>query len=592
MTKEGTLPLLSSPSSSSSSPGGGWGNFRGRVVGRDPRWTGSSAAWSSSSSPSAWMHADTGSTSTRATGNAFCLLSSPKGYPTGATVCRAAASWPRPGAAASPGPGDGGRTAHPRDSASVAVLRTPGMLSSQSKAGAVRGGGEDGPGKKRAAAAAWWDGKLVDAKNDVTLALTLQITHAHMREGGVVRNLLALADSNIHAWGARQPSVLLIHVDHSQDDADAYDRTMDMIKDLFAPNDESPVPHLRNSLVAIVDSFRHAAVSRKALMNMATHAAPTRWIVSGLEVERGLLLSSEASVYATREARVHADMPGHVFLIPQFASSRDDIIDDDGEAKHRVPTDRSIYSGVGAALLPSLRGKGTMDSKLSQYDCVKCEGGDGQEDGDSQDGTDDGAEPDARRLTDVHPPPTGKSVEALMVDLWWDLSVADVYGTPGGFSGEARGSLSAMAEIHDSIEVSLLSLLDPKGEQLEYLRNFDKSPMLMIDRLGPRKEMMTLDLAPEVEDFRGRACFHLLRLAQLAAYGYRVGVLGGAFAASYPRTRDAACAESIRRSGPARCDCELDSEGTIKEILMDETKRPAKVAVLMNEQDSAVATSQ
>ena len=108
----------------------------------------------------------------------------------------------------------------------------------------------------------------------------------------------------------------------------------------------------------------------------------------------------------------------------------------------------------------------------------------------------------------------------------------------------------------------------------------------MIDRLGPKKEMMTLDLAPEVEDLRGRACFHLLHLAQLAALGYKITVLPGALAASYPFTRAALCPESIRESSPLQCDCELDSEETIKEILIDEVKRPAKVAVLMEELDS------
>jgi hypothetical protein len=148
-----------------------------------------------------------------------------------------------------------------------------------------------------------------------------------------------------------------------------------------------------------------------------------------------------------------------------------------------------------------------------------------------------------------------------------------------------------MAEIHDSIEVSLISLLDVKDEaQLNYLHYYDKSPILMIDRLGPRKEMMTLDLVPEVEDFRGRRCFHLLRLAQLAAYGYKIRVLSGAFTVSYPKTRDALCTDSMRQSvEPMQqtCDCELDSKGTLKEILIDETKRVAKAAVLMNEHDVA-----
>lgn len=518
------------------------------------------------------MSADTGSTASRVTGNKFCLHSIPKGTPKGATVCEVAASWPRLGASS-----DVGRMSLPRDSATVTILRSPNGSSASSKISAVRGK-KDADTKPTAT---WWDGKLIDANRDVTLALTLQIARSHTKEATLVRNLLAMADSNIYMWGARQPSVLLIHVDHSDDDDDAnYGRTISMIKEVFAPNEASSAPHLRNSLIAIVDSFHHPTVSRKALMNMATHAAPTRWILSGLEVERGLVLSSEASIYATREARVHADMPGHVFVIPQFASTSDDIIDHD-EAKSRLPTDRSIYSGVGATLIPSLRGKQIIISDLSKYDCVKCINGD------SEDGDDDAVEPNARRLTDIHSSASGKAVDELVENLWWDLSVADVYGTPGGFSGEAKTSLVAMAEIHDSIEVALVSLLDPKGEQLEYLQNFDKSPILMIDRLGPKKEMMTLDLSPEVEDFQGRQCFHLLRLAQLAALSYRVSVLPGAFALSYPKTRDALCTKLIQQSDPAQCGCELESKVTIKEIMLDETKRPAKVAVLMSEHDQA-----
>ena len=79
---------------------------------------------------------------------------------------------------------------------------------------------------------------------------------------------------------------------------------------------------------------------------------------------------------------------------------------------------------------------------------------------------------------------------------------------------------------------------------------------------------MTLDLAPEVEDFGGGKCFHLLRLAHLATLGYLVSVLPGAFAASYPNyTREALCTESFQKSSPIQqCNCELDCEGTIKDI--------------------------
>merc|ERR1712194_198912 len=149
-----------------------------------------------------------------------------------------------------------------------------------------------------------------------------------------------------------------------------------------------------------------------------------------------------------------------------------------------------------------------------------------------------------------------------------------------------------MAKIHDHIELSLVSLLDRKTGDTEFLRDFDKSPILMIDRLGPKKEMMTLDLASEVEDFGGRTCFHLLRLAQLAVLGYKISVLPGAFAASYPNTRTALCTDSIRESISSRCECDLGSEDTIKQILIDEVKRAGKVAVFMEELDATLLNAQ
>ena len=68
--------------------------------------------------------------------------------------------------------------------------------------------------------------------------------------------------------------------------------------------------------------------------------------------------------------------------------------------------------------------------------------------------------------------------------------------------------------------------------------------------------------------------------------GYLASVLPGAFVASYPNTREASSTESFQKSSPLQqCDCELDSKGTIKEILID-------VAVLMNELDSQAFTPQ
>ena len=197
-----------------------------------------------------------------------------------------------------------------------------------------------------------------------------------------------------------------------------------------------------------------------------------------MELERGLIISKEASVFATREARAYSDIPGHVFMMPQFSSTRDDTEDD----KNLFPKDRRIYASARVALLPSIRGKQTMTSDFAKYDCAKCSF-DARDDG-----VDDGGERTRQWLADLSSSTSEKNSEDLLEDLWWDLSVADVYGTPGGFKGEASSSLAAMAKTHDRIEVSLVSLLDRKGNHLDNLRYFDKSPILIVDRLlGQRR---------------------------------------------------------------------------------------------------------
>eukprot|EP00804_Cyclotella_cryptica_P019797 CCRYP_009690-RA/>CCRYP_009690-RA protein AED:0.11 eAED:0.11 QI:431/1/1/1/0.5/0.33/3/736/1113 len=557
ITKEGALPLFIPDSSPS-----GWKSHK-------------HLKWSSSKTISSdWVTLDTGATSSQPSHSRFCLSSSPKSNPKGATLCEISAAWPRMESSNS----------YLEDSAYVNILRSPAAKIKTT----VRG-------KKETSSASWWDDRLIDAKNDVTLALTLQISSSLMTEKAVVKSLLAVADSNIFIWGGRQPSVLLIYIDSSVKDKNLLAATVQLIKDTFASDPaDSTAAHLQNSLVAIVDS-NEPSVSRKALMNMAANAAPTRWVVTGLELERGLVLSQEASLYAMREAKVYADLRGYVFVIPQFASKRDDT----RIVKNNLPEGRHMFSSIGSELLPTIKGKQSMSSRLSEYDCAKCSAkfslpedktvqqetiGSGEELLDDVEGADEGEMDDQaqnrrRRLADASTF-SDKSVEEHIENLWWDLSVSEAYGTPGGFNGQSDSSVDAIVKIHDRIEVSLISLLDRSEYHLDYLRYFDKSPVLLIDRLGPSPEMMTLDFAPEVEEFGGR-CFNLLRLAQLATLGYRINVLPGAFAASYPKTRSALCTDALaKRHDSSQCDCDLGSEATINEILIDEVKRPAKVAVL------------
>ena len=568
VTKEGSLPLFNTESTS-------WRKQsklgKPKIVSND------------------WMISDTGSTSSRQSSNKFCLKSSLKGYPKGATVCNVSASWM--GARAND---SSSSSTMVEGSATVNIIRSPAATSK------LRG-------KKKGDSTipSWWDDKLFDAVNGVTLSLTLQITSTDMKDESVVKNLLSLADSNIYAWGTNQPSVLLIYLDASVNDGDILARARELVKETFGTNDsDTPqMAHLKGSLVTIVES-EEPSVSRKALMNMAAHAAPTRWIVTGLELERGLVLSKEASLHATREALVHTNMPGHAFVIPQFASTRDDTRANAGKEEDVFLTERHFFSSVGADLLPMIREKQTMSSNLEEFDCMKCSGSklDAVEDKDDDesglgggesfgDDEEEEASPDEeeeddgqqrRRLTELSS--FEKSAEVQLEDLWWNLSVVQVYGTAGGFNSKVKTSLSTVSKAEDHIEVALLSLLDRSKEHEQYLRHFDKSPILMIDRNGPRKGMMTLDLAAEVEEFRGRKCYNLLRLAQLAVLGYNINVLPGVFAASYPKTRSAVC----KKEKTQRCDCELESEATIKQLLIDEVKRPGKIAVLMNEFESKV----
>ena len=505
VTKEGVLPMLSI------SPSKAW-NFK------------------SSTSTSAWANSDTGATLTKPSSNQFCLKSTSKSYPKGATLCELAAAWPQPGV----------NKTIKFDStylASVNILR---QFQGRTK---VRG-------DKKAKSSTWWDTKHIDANGDVTLALTVQINEHHMKDKATLKGMLAVVDSNIFAWGTSQPCVLLIYLQSENRDVH-FTSSVQLIKDTFGHDDGL---HLKYTLVAIVDAYE-LGVSRKALLNMATSAAPTRWVVSGIEVERGLILSSEASSYAARQAKAYSDLPGHAFVLPQFASTRD--------AEDRSSSDeRLIFDSIGVELLPSIRDKKSMTSNLAVHDCVTCS--------------------DAAKEKRLLSGSSGeRSAEQQLEDLWWDMSIAEVYGTAGGFKGDAKTPLSAMARTHDRMEVALISLLDRKGDHKDYLRSFDKSPVILVDRLGPHEQMRTMDLAPETEEFGGRSCFNLLRLAQLATQGYKISVLPGAFAVSFPKSRNALCTEATKSHH--NCGCGIDSDEVTRETLQDEAKRVGKLAVFETE---------
>jgi hypothetical protein len=59
-------------------------------------------------------------------------------------------------------------------------------------------------------------------------------------------------------------------------------------------------------------------ISRKALINMAIDAVPTRWYLSGIELERGLSISVDTVYLSHRAANAHSQSQSNVFWMPQF----------------------------------------------------------------------------------------------------------------------------------------------------------------------------------------------------------------------------------------------------------------------------------
>lgn len=147
-----------------------------------------------------------------------------------------------------------------------------------------------------------WD--TVSIESDVTLTLTVQIEVTGRRDS--LSQWINLIRKNLAEWDGA-PSVLLIHL--SIKDGASRDKSIEALHHAF-----SDIPLTKKSLLAVVSSDHGVSASRRALLNMAIDAAPTRWYISGLEVERGLVLSA-TSLEAAHQSIKSASQ---VFFIPQF----------------------------------------------------------------------------------------------------------------------------------------------------------------------------------------------------------------------------------------------------------------------------------
>ena len=375
-------------------------------------------------------------------------------------------------------------------------------------------------------AASEWQ-NLIDINAQVTLVLTFQISAGQASEREALSDIVEHIATNLERW-QRQPCVTVIHV------AGVTDDTLIFLRNRFQ-SDLS----FDNALIAVVFQEESHNISRKALMNMAMDAVPTRWYLTGMELERGLVLSTDSVVLAHRAAAdaYKSGSTGMVLIIPQFAVDSDD-------------------SDLGVQRLLQLQNIGQL-KRPADVENDKCDEGD--------------------LVFHLEQPD----------DLWWD-QVEALLIDEGKTKRDFDQMYAQRAESMVDMEVSFLELLTDK----HHLKMFalDQSPILMIDNLGPQLEMRTDEMVREVEELGGRRCYNGLKLSQLAALGYHFDVLGGAFAVSTTETRRATYLGTDENlQGSSRCDgCFMfadEHEDILEDIVKDEIRRPSKSAVLWAEME-------
>lgn len=378
------------------------------------------------------------------------------------------------------------------------------------------------------------DWRQLDIQTEVTMVLTLQIQAEQAADLANLTGILNLLAMYLNRWQG-QPSVLLIHVAGSTPEA------IDRIRAKLGPGSDLSYYGLDTCLAAAIFSRDSATVSRKALLNMAIDAAPTRWVVSGWEIERGIAISQDAAFFAHRVSATHESTPGSIYIIPQFG-----IVN--------AESDFTISSLFKADKT------GNVNEYLSKIEDESCEGGD--------DNGGDGSDIQADIFGDLY-------------ELWWQTTERFVSGTP--YESNEK-SIEEQALTLDNTQLALMSLLTEKRHYDLFV--MDVSPIMLTDNMGPHNGILTSDLVRETEEFGGKLCYNGLRLAQLATYGYSINVLAGAFALSTPTTRSYASAGVPKKSslGNSRCHgCfffDEKHEAILEAISKDERARPAKAALL------------
>jgi len=366
-----------------------------------------------------------------------------------------------------------------------------------------------------------WTSFRVDL--DVTLVLTLQLSKLQGRNPKAFSDIVDIAVENLKRWQG-QPSVVVIHVAGVVEGS----QTANMLRKRLGPRNNSDLS-VENALIAVVPAEGSDNVSRKALLNMGIDAVPTRWYISGLEIERGLVISSDSAYFAHRALLTYDSNSWDVFLLPQFSLKEEDV--------HG------------------------LDVTLSDIESVNEKG-------------------------EIHPPSDVERacdedvvVRLDKVEVLWWVMVETMLDSE-------NVAAKKVAEWFEQLQSSLIEFLT--DEHHIKMFSLDESPLLMTDNIGPSDWMRTDEVIREVEELGGRRCYNGLRLAQMATLGYRFNVLAGAFALSTHSTRGAfTTGIDDNLPGTSRCEgCFMfgeEYEDILEDIILKEIRRPGKAAVLYAE---------
>ena len=342
------------------------------------------------------------------------------------------------------------------------------------------------------------------SEQDITLVLTLDLHSHDMAIPNSKHLLLKILEANLKVWQT-SPVVVLVRVAGPKEIAEIASNHLD---EVLASRSKYLVGFIHDDKIG----NHMEGPSLNSMLNMAEATVRTRWVISGMEVNRGLVLSAEALLFSRRMIYAHKGSPNCVYILGQmiFESNKSQ------EEKNQV----DLFSSLSIAdVVNNIR-------NLTQVNTYKIVLERSQE----------------------------NELEKEINRIWMDISLAELSQSQDDImymdSDEISVHARAVAEIQTRL-ASILANANPAS-----LLHFSSHPLLLIDRKG------SVVAIPEIGDLPEQ-CVNAFRLAQFAAMDYNILMLAGAFAAS---KQEFGAVNKESRS----CDIKVEEERSIK-ITRDQT---------------------